>query len=78
MEIKKSDISNRENKCVYSLSNGCSILNIKKCSGITCSFYKTLEDSKESQNKWCAHMRSISAEKQKQISRNYYGGKKIW
>lgn len=66
-------------QCIYlSEKCKCSILNVKMCRGEKCSFLRSDTDYKNSQKQWKEHLNSISTEKQMKISKDYYGGKKLW
>ena len=69
---------NDDSQCIY-LGNDlqCSIQNKKKCS-TECSFRCSADKYKNSLKRWREQLNSISTEKQKEISRKYYGGKKFW
>lgn len=56
----------------------CAILSVDSCLGEKCPFLQSDTDYKNSQKQWQEHLNSISAEKQNQISKEYYGGKKLW
>lgn len=66
-------------QCIYLSENcQCSILNVSKCRGEKCPFKRSELEYKTSQKQWREHLNSISPEQQKKISREYYGGKKLW
>ncbi len=66
-------------QCVHLVEKcQCSILNVRVCNGEKCTFLQTDADYINSQKRWKQHLNSMSVEKQEKISREYYGGKKLW
>lgn len=66
-------------QCIYLSENcKCSILSVRKCRGNECPFRRSELDYKNSQQQWRDHLNAISIEQQNKISREYYGGKKLW
>lgn len=68
-----------KNKCyAFSGQKQCRILAVKKCTGSSCSFFKTAEQYKESFKKANVRLASLDKEKQKYIAEKYYNGKMPW
>ena len=66
-------------KCIYfSSGTECGILSIGKCKGEKCSFRLTEQEYEAAQKQWKDRMNRMDPEKQIEISRKYYGGKKQW
>ncbi|MBC2724390.1 MAG: hypothetical protein HGJ97_17305 [Desulfosporosinus sp.] len=68
-----------KNICFASIpGNRCRILTVKKCSGRTCSFYKTEEQQKESLKRAYERLRNLGKKEQEDIARKYSRGKMFW
>jgi hypothetical protein len=60
----------------FALRKGrCTALNVKKCEGSSCSFYKTEEQYKEGREKAIKRINSLDQVTKGHILETYYGGK---
>lgn len=56
----------------------CSTLNVKKCDGKSCGFYKTPKQIEEEKKMCFERIRSLDKEEQFKIAEKYYGNKMPW
>lgn len=61
--------------CFAYKNNKCSILELRKCEGTDCGFYKTHEEFKLGQKKALERILSLDKDKRDYIIETYYGGK---
>lgn len=60
----------------FAYKNGkCKALNVKKCAGEDCGFFKTAAQLAEEQRKVLERIRSLDQETKEHIIHLYYGGK---
>lgn len=60
----------------FALRKGrCTALNVKKCEGSSCSFYKTEQQFNADREKSIKRIGSLDQVTQSHISETYYGGK---
>lgn len=64
-----------EQACFAYKNGKCKALNIKKCVGEGCSFFKTAAQLAEEQRKVLERIRSLDQETKEHIIHLYYGGK---
>ncbi|RMD03223.1 hypothetical protein D9O40_03520 [Clostridium autoethanogenum] len=63
----------------FALRRGkCSILDVKKCEGSDCNFYKTEAQVKKERKKVFGRIKTLDRHIQIHISETYYGGKMPW
>lgn len=64
--------------CFASRKGKCSVLNVSKCEGLKCGFYKTEAQITEERGKTFKRIKSLEKEEQLEISEKYYGNKMPW
>lgn len=64
--------------CFALRNSRCSVLNIEKCKGIKCSFYKTEEQIQQERKIAFKRMKSLDKSTQLHIAESYYGNKMPW
>ena len=65
--------------CIFLQENGrCSRLEHSFCVGETCSFLTSHLKSDEGKSKWAVRLSALSEQKQNEIAKKYYGGKRPW
>lgn len=62
-------------RCFALRKGRCTVLNVKKCGGLSCSFYKTEAQYNEDRQKAFKKIGSLDEVTQRHISETYYGGK---
>lgn len=64
--------------CFASRKGKCSVLNISKCKGLSCGFYKTEVQVREGKIKAFERIKTLDKPLQMHISETYYGRKMPW
>lgn len=87
MDKKPSNSANKQEglhmldlpNCVsLSENGGCTLLKMKTCQGLGCSFMKSYEEMVNTTRYWEERLASLDEEKQERIAKLYYGGKMPW
>lgn len=64
--------------CFASRKGKCSVLNVSKCDGSSCGFYKTEEQIQQERNLTFKRIKSLDKGAQMHIAESYYGNKMPW
>lgn len=64
--------------CFALRKSRCSVLNIEKCKGMKCSFYKTEEQIQQERKIAFKRIKSLDKSTQIHIAESYYGNKMPW
>lgn len=64
--------------CFASRKGKCSVLNVSKCDGSSCGFYKTEEQIQQERKLTFKRIKSLDKGTQMHIAESYYGNKMPW
>lgn len=64
--------------CFASRKGKCSVLNVSKCEGSSCGFYKTEEQIQQERKLTFKRIKSLDRGTQMHIAESYYGNKMPW
>jgi len=66
------------NSCFALRKGKCSVLNVKKCDELSCSFYKTKQQLQQEKHLTFKRIKTLDKSTQLQIAQSYYGNKMPW